>query len=69
MITVLSGDNLGSFILRENIVRAEQISSPSLAWLLPSEFFWKDEVLVQTAEKNYTNKDYQAFFEYVYTSF
>ncbi|KAL0274121.1 UNVERIFIED_CONTAM: hypothetical protein PYX00_006620 [Menopon gallinae] len=57
------GDNLGSFVLRESIVRAEQISSPSLAWLLPSKFFWKEnEVLVQTPEKNYTHKDYEAFF-------
>lgn len=58
------GDNLGSFALRESVMREEQITSPSLAWLLPSKLFWKpDEILVQTDKKNYTINDLEAFFQ------
>lgn len=57
------GDDLGSYVLRENVMRQEQITSPSLAWLLPSKFYWEDtEVLVQTEKKNYTLKNLQDFF-------
>ncbi|CAK9799552.1 Phospholipase A2 group XV [Anthophora plagiata] len=49
------GDDLGAYILRQNILKDQQISSPSLGWLLPSKLFWKEsEVLVQTQQKNYT---------------
>ncbi|XP_021917682.1 group XV phospholipase A2-like isoform X1 [Zootermopsis nevadensis] len=58
------GDNLGSYVLRESILREEQITSPSLAWLMPSSLFWNpDEILIQTDEKNYTTKDFKEFFE------
>lgn len=58
-----SGDDLGSYVLRESIMRQEQITSPSLAWLLPSPLFWKnDEVLVQTDKKNFTLGNLQEFF-------
>lgn len=49
------GDDLGAYLLRQSTLKYEQITSPSLGWLLPSKLFWKDtEILVQTAEKNYT---------------
>ncbi|KAJ8958547.1 hypothetical protein NQ314_006386 [Rhamnusium bicolor] len=58
------GDDLGSYVLRESVMREEQITSPSLAWLLPSKLFWKpDEILVQTEKKNYTINDMQDFFK------
>ncbi|CAG9864368.1 unnamed protein product [Phyllotreta striolata] len=58
------GDDLGSYVLRESVMRSEQITSPSLAWLLPSKLFWKpDEVLVQTDKKNYTINDLEEFFK------
>jgi len=58
------GDNLGSWILSEKKLMWEQRSSPSLAWLMPQAGFWsEDEVLVQTAERNYTRKDYKEFFD------
>ncbi|XP_028128275.1 phospholipase A2 group XV [Diabrotica virgifera virgifera] len=58
------GDDLGSYALRESVMRQEQITSPSLAWLLPSKLFWKpDEVLVQTDKKNYTINDLEQFFQ------
>ncbi|KAE8747732.1 hypothetical protein FOCC_FOCC005555 [Frankliniella occidentalis] len=58
------GDDLGSYVLRESILREMQITSPSLSWLLPSPLFWKEsEVLVQTGNKNYTINNLKAFFD------
>lgn len=49
------GDDLDAYFLRQSILKYEQITSPSLGWLLPSSLFWKEtEILVQTEEKNYT---------------
>ncbi|XP_033191455.1 lysosomal phospholipase A and acyltransferase [Bombus vancouverensis nearcticus] len=49
------GDDLGAYLLRQSILKDEQITSPSLGWLLPSRLFWKDtEILVQSEQKNYT---------------
>lgn len=57
------GDDLGSYVLRESTMRQEQITSPSLSFLLPSKLFWKpNEVLVETDKKNYTIGDLQDFF-------
>lgn len=57
------GDDLGSYVLNESVMRQEQITSPSLAWLLPSQFYWKkDEVLVQTDKKNYSLSNLKDFF-------
>ncbi|KAB0798285.1 hypothetical protein PPYR_09278 [Photinus pyralis] len=58
------GDNLGSYFLRESVMRQEQITSPSLAWLLPSPYFWhQDETLVQTEHKNYSLRNLQEYFK------
>lgn len=57
-----SGDNLGTRFLRESVLREEQITNPSLGWLLPSKLFWKEsEVLVRTSSKNYTLLDLQQY--------
>lgn len=57
------GDDLGSFALSGSTLRAEQITSPSLAWLMPSPHFWKaDEVLVSTPTKQYTMSNISEFF-------
>lgn len=49
------GDDLGAYLLRQTVLKDEQISSPSLGWLLPSKLFWKEtEILVETDRKNYT---------------
>lgn len=49
------GDDLGALLLRQSVLRDEQITNPSLGWLLPSKLFWKEnEVLVQSEFKNYT---------------
>lgn len=57
------GDDLGSFFLIQYIMRGEQITSPSLSWLLPSPLFWKtDEVLVETTARQYTYGQMEDFF-------
>lgn len=57
------GDDLGALALRASVMREEQITMPSLAWLLPSPHFWKpDEVLVRTTSRDYTFADLQTFF-------
>ena len=59
----LSGDDLGSFALSGKVLRSEQITSPSLAWLLPSPLFWKkDEILVRTTNRTYTMEQLEEFF-------
>ncbi|OAD52278.1 Group XV phospholipase A2 [Eufriesea mexicana] len=56
------GDDLGAYLLRQSILKDEQITSPSLGWLLPSRLFWKDtEVLVQSEQKNYTLRTLQDY--------
>ncbi|OXU27331.1 hypothetical protein TSAR_007291 [Trichomalopsis sarcophagae] len=56
------GDDLGAYLLRESILKDQQITSPSLGWLLPSKLFWKeDEVLVQTQLRNYTFADMRQY--------
>ncbi|XP_012540155.1 phospholipase A2 group XV isoform X1 [Monomorium pharaonis] len=58
------GDDLGTYFLSESILKNEQITNPSLGWLLPSKLFWKDtEILVQSDQKNYTLNDLQQYFK------
>jgi len=57
------GDDLGAWLLNEKKLMWQQRTSPSLAWVMPQIGFWReDEVLVETAEKNYTMKQYKEFF-------
>ncbi|XP_029156457.1 group XV phospholipase A2-like [Nylanderia fulva] len=57
------GDDLGAYFLRESVLRDEQITSPSLGWLLPSKLFWKEtEILIQSDLKNYTLNNLQQYF-------
>ncbi|XP_018043757.1 PREDICTED: group XV phospholipase A2-like [Atta colombica] len=61
------GDDLGAYFLRESVLRDEQITSPSLGWLLPSKLLWKDtEILVQSDQKNYTLSNLQQYFIYIH---
>lgn len=58
-----SGDNLGVIVINAMTVRAEQRCAPSTAFLLPSDKFWApDDVLIETADKNYTVANYEEFF-------
>ncbi|XP_017153542.2 group XV phospholipase A2-like [Drosophila miranda] len=57
------GDDLDSFALSAKILRAEQITHPSSAWLLPSPLFWKpSDVLATTPSRNYTMAQLKEFF-------
>ncbi|XP_022914127.1 lysosomal phospholipase A and acyltransferase-like [Onthophagus taurus] len=57
------GDDLGSYVLNQRTMKQEQITNPSLAWLMPSSHFWqKDEVLVETDIKNYTLANIEEYF-------
>lgn len=57
------GDDLDSFFLSGKILKAEQITNPSTAWLLPSPLFWKStEVLVKTPSRVYTTAQMEEFF-------
>ncbi|XP_055596081.1 phospholipase A2 group XV-like [Uranotaenia lowii] len=58
------GDDLGAFALSGKVMRAEQISNPSLAWLLPNHLFWKpNEVMVKTLSRVYTMDQLEEFFK------
>lgn len=58
------GDDLGAYALRASVMREEQISMPSLAFLLPYPSFWKpDEVLVRTRTRQYTFAQLNEFFD------
>lgn len=58
-----SGDNLGVYVLSQSILKEMQITSPSLAWLMPNKVVWKDDLLVSTPDKNYTLANIKDFFE------
>lgn len=62
--TFAVGDNLGYIALDAATLKRQQITCPSLAWMLPSPDFWKpDEVLVDTGTHQYTVKNYKEIFE------
>lgn len=57
------GDDLDSFFLSAKILKEEQITNPSTAWLLPSPLFWRpNEVLVETPSRVYTMSQLKQFF-------
>lgn len=58
------GDDLGAYALRASVMREEQISMPSLAFLLPYPDFWEpSEVLVRTRKRTYTYAQLKEFFD------
>uniref|UniRef100_A0A1A9WZY5 Group XV phospholipase A2 n=1 Tax=Glossina brevipalpis TaxID=37001 RepID=A0A1A9WZY5_9MUSC len=57
------GDDLDSFLLSGKILKEEQISNPSTAWLLPSPLFWdSNEILATTPKRVYTMAQLDQFF-------
>jgi len=60
---MVSGDNLGVFVVNALTVRPQQRSMPSTAWLMPYDTFWNaDEVLATGPMGNYTVNDYRKLF-------
>lgn len=57
------GDDLDSFALSGKVMREQQISTPSTAFLLPSPLFWKNsDILVQTPLRNYSVEQLEDYF-------
>jgi lysophospholipase III len=62
--TFAVGDDLGAFFLRAATMREEEISMPSLSFLLPFPVFWdSSEVLVRTRIQSYTYSHMREFFD------
>ncbi|XP_062552058.1 phospholipase A2 group XV-like [Armigeres subalbatus] len=58
------GDDLGAFALSGKVMRAEQITNPSLSWLMPNPLLWKpNEVMVRTLSRSYTMDQLKDFFQ------
>lgn len=58
------GDDLGAFALSGKVMRAEQITNPSLSWLMPSPLLWKpNEVMIRTLTRSYTMDQLKDFFQ------
>uniref|UniRef100_A0A1I8P7E8 Group XV phospholipase A2 n=1 Tax=Stomoxys calcitrans TaxID=35570 RepID=A0A1I8P7E8_STOCA len=58
------GDDLDSFFLSGKILKDEQITNPSTAWLLPSPLFWKsNDILVKTPSRVYTMAQLEQYFD------
>ncbi|XP_067625050.1 lysosomal phospholipase A and acyltransferase-like isoform X2 [Eurosta solidaginis] len=58
------GDDLDSFFLSGKILKQEQITNPSTAWLLPSPLFWgPSEVLIETPSRTYTMSQLKQYFD------
>ncbi|CAL1265697.1 unnamed protein product [Larinioides sclopetarius] len=63
MKTIASGENLGILIVKQSDLKIEQMSSTSLAFLLPARQLWgPNEQLAFTKTKNYTVANYDEFF-------
>ncbi|ESO12856.1 hypothetical protein HELRODRAFT_159443 [Helobdella robusta] len=60
-----SGDSLGQseHVIKPIQARPLEQSMPSTAYLMPGPYWHKDEVLVMSPKRNFTNLDYEAFFE------
>ncbi|GAB1600840.1 group XV phospholipase A2-like [Argonauta hians] len=60
---MVSGDNLGIAVLKQNVIRTYQRTASSTAWLMPYDTFWKaDDILVSRPGRNYTVNDYELLF-------
>lgn len=58
-----SGENDGIPMISNIKIREEQRMAMTNPWMLPSEEIWpKDHVFISTPTKNYTNRDYERFF-------
>ncbi|GIX81725.1 phospholipase A2 group XV [Caerostris extrusa] len=64
MKTFASGENLGVYVISQINVRKEQRTSPSLAYMMPSDLLWApNEIVMITDKMNYTIKDFYNFFQ------
>lgn len=60
---VTVGYDLGEYVLPNYAMKSVQKSCSSLAWLMPSQHFWKQhELLVKTSVKNYSLSNIDELF-------
>lgn len=63
-VNIISGENLGVYVINQISVRTEQRTCSSLSYVLPSDKLWaKDEVLVSTPTKNYSVSNFYDYFQ------
>ena len=63
MRAIASGENFDVKQIDALSLRESLQSFPSTAFMMPSKQYWdKDEILVETSERNYTVADYEKFF-------
>ncbi|XP_055600411.1 phospholipase A2 group XV-like [Uranotaenia lowii] len=59
-----AGDNLGSYFVSASAIRTMQVTTPSLAWLMPNPLFWKpNDVLARTKSRTYTVGQLEEFLD------
>lgn len=62
--TLTVGEDAGIFIIKSKAMKTMFGSASSMARLMPSPLFWKeDEVLAKTNKRSFTVNDYEAFYE------
>ncbi|XP_014277926.1 lysosomal phospholipase A and acyltransferase [Halyomorpha halys] len=61
--TFVAGDDLGVFFLNSKVLKDVLSTMPSMAYLIPTKQLWNDDILVTTAEKNYTLKNLEELFD------
>jgi len=64
-ITYASGYNMGISVIDPLVIREEQRSYETGVYILPNPYNWPDpnEILVKTARRTYTVRDYPDFFD------
>lgn len=59
-----TGENLGVLVVPELIVRRDERTFPSMAFLLPSKNFWPtSETIIKVGSNNFSTANYKDFFE------
>lgn len=62
--TLTVGEDAGIFIIKSKAMKTMFGSASSMARLMPSPLFWKeDEVLAKTNKRSFTVNDYEEFYK------
>lgn len=64
IVALSVGDNLNSKMLNTAKMKEVQKTFPSIAWAMPSKYFWKsNEILTTINNKNYTLDNIDQYFK------
>ncbi len=59
-LSLISGDDLGNFLLDSESIMEQERTNPSLYWLMPKDYYWDPkDVFIQSDNFNFTVKNYQ----------